>query len=55
MRTSIDTCYKRCIDRYIKNNTNVSNEELNRYKERKKNIYNWYKSLNDFIMKVDKY
>jgi len=54
MRTSIDTCYQRCIDRYKNNNPNASKEELDKYLEKKKKIYNWYKSLNDFILKVDK-
>lgn len=28
-------------------------EELNAYKERKKGMYEWYKKLNEFIIKVD--
>lgn len=54
MRTSIDKCYQRCIDRYKNNNKNASQEELDKYSEKKKAMYQWYKSLNDFILKVDK-
>lgn len=55
MRTSIDKCYERCIDRWkIKNNHNYTEEELQQYKEKKLGIYEWYNSLNEFITKIAK-
>ena len=54
MRTSIDKCYERCIDRWKeKNNYNYSNEELEKYKDKKLGIYKWYKSINILIDHVD--
>ena len=54
MRTSINTCYKRCIDRYLSINKNATEEELKKYKDRKLGIYEWYKLLNEFLIKIDK-
>lgn len=54
MRTSVETCLERVIDRYKKNWPNYTEEELNKYIERKKKIYVWYKYLNQFIEKIDK-
>ena len=53
LRTSINTCYKRCIDRFINNNPNYTYEELNKYKEKKKAIFKWYKYTNSFIERID--
>ncbi len=55
IRTSIDNCYNRTIDRFKKNNNNYTKEELNKFKERKKSIYKWYKYTNIFLEKIDKY
>jgi len=55
MRISIDTCYKRCIERFYKKFPNATDEERERYLEKKKAIYKWYKCLNDFILRVDEY
>ena len=54
IRTSINTCYERCLKRYISNNRGYTEEELNAYKEKKKSIYKWYKQTNDFIRKLIK-
>lgn len=54
IRTCIDTCYERTIERFKKNNTDVNEDELDKYKEKKKAIYKWYKFTNDFLEKVDK-
>lgn len=54
MRTSINNCYKRCINRFRKANPNYTEEELEKYSNKKKEMYEWYKSLNEFIKKVDK-
>ena len=54
IRTCIDNCYNRTIERYKTNNKNYSQEELEKYKDRKKAIYTWYKATNEFIEKIDK-
>lgn len=52
MRTCIDTCYKRCIERYKNNNSSCTEEELSDYMLKKKKIYKWYRGSNEFIKKV---
>ena len=54
IRTSIDTCYNRTISRFKDNNPNYTDEELEKYMERKKAIFKWYKFSNEFIEKIDK-
>lgn len=54
LRTSINTCYNRCIERFKRQNPNYTAEELNTYAERKKKIFIWYKFSNEFILKIDK-
>lgn len=55
MRTSVNTCYKRCIERYKYNNPNISEEEMEKYVLKKKDMFEWYKFLNDFIIRVNNY
>ena len=56
MRTDIDTCYNRTIERWIKHHTDrkiaYTDEEFQKYCERKKGIYKWYKGTNEFIKKI---
>ena len=54
IRTSINTCYERTIERFKLNKKKYTEEELNKYKERKKAIYKWYKYSNDFLEIIDK-
>ena len=54
MRTSINTCYERCIERWKSKNNNYSIEELEQFKNRKLGIFKWYKSLNILIDKIEK-
>lgn len=54
MRTCIDTCYERCIERFKQTKDNYTEEELEKYKEKKKSIFKWYKGTNEFIEKIDK-
>lgn len=54
MRTSVNTCYERCLERYKKNNPEYLDEDFIEYKERKKHMYKWYLELNRFLDKVDK-
>lgn len=57
IRTDIDTCYNRTINRWIKKheekNWTYTDEDLIKYKEKKKGLYTWYKGSNEFIRKID--
>lgn len=55
MRTSIEECYKRVLDRW-KNimNNNYNEDDFNKYANRKLGMFSWYKRLNEFLDKVDK-
>ena len=57
IRTDIDTCYQRTIDRWInkhkERNISYTKEELDNFAARKMGIYKWYKGSNDFIRKID--
>jgi len=55
MRTCVNTCYERCIKRWNDNHPNASDEEMEKYATKKKQIYNWYHSINDFLMKLYHY
>ena len=54
IRTSIEECYKRVINRWKEINKNYTEEELDKYKNKKVRMFEWYKSLNDFIENIDK-
>ena len=54
IRTSIDNYYNRTIERYKTINQNYSRAELEKFKERKRAIYKWYKYLNQFLEKISK-
>lgn len=54
MRTSINKCYERCIERWKSRNINYNLEELEKFKNRKLGIFKWYESLNVFLEKIDK-
>ena len=54
LRTCINTCYKRCIERFNKNNPNATMDELAEYTNRKKGMYKWYHSINNLIDKLDR-
>ena len=53
IRTSIDNCYKRTINRYIDNHPGYTEEELEEYSNHKKALYTWYKYTNDFLLKLE--
>lgn len=55
LRTSAITCYNRCLKRYDERYPDATDEEKQKYAEHKKKIFSWYKNLNDFIVKLDKY
>ena len=55
MRTSIETFYERVLNRWkniMKNN--YTEEEYQKYSEKKKGMFDWYNSLNRFLEEVDK-
>jgi hypothetical protein len=55
LRTDIETCYNRTISRWLNNHKDgYSKDEFEKYKERKKSIFKWYKYTNDFLRKIDK-
>ena len=53
IRTSIEECYKRVVNRWKEISKNYNEEELTRYQNRKLGMYEWYKSLNKFLENVD--
>ena len=52
IRTCIDNCYNRTIERFKTNNPNYTQEELQKYQDKKKAIYKWYKFSNSFLEKI---
>lgn len=52
-RTCIDTCYERCINRWKTLTKNYTNEELEKYSNKKLGMYTWYKSLNKFLQNIE--
>ena len=46
--------YVRVIERFKKSKESYTEEELEKYKEKKKSIYKWYKGTNEFIEKIDR-
>ena len=55
LRTCINTCYNRTIERYKKNNPQASEEEIRKFKEKKKSLFKWYKYSNEFLEKIDEF
>lgn len=53
MRTSVNTCYERCLERYKNKYPNYLEEDFIKYRERKKSMYKWYLGLNEFLKRVD--
>ncbi len=53
IRTSIEECYKRVVNRWKEISKNYNEEELIRYQNRKLGMFEWYKSLNKFLENVD--
>lgn len=52
MRTSIETCYERCINRWKTIKKEYDEEELQKYSNKKLGMFDWYKSLNKFIENI---
>ena len=53
IRTSIDNCYNRCVERWKENNKNYNVVELEKYSNKKSYMFNWYKSLNEFLANIE--
>lgn len=53
MRTSIETCYERVLNRWKNLNKNYTQEEYQQYADKKLNMFRWYHNLNDFITKIN--
>lgn len=54
MRTSINTCYERVLNRWKSTTKEYTEEEFTKYAERKKGMFSWYKGLNRFLEEIDK-
>ena len=54
MRTSIVTCYERVLNRWKSIRKNYTEIEYQKYADRKKGMFAWYKSINKFIANIDK-
>jgi len=53
MRTSIETCYERTLNRW-KSNNEFNQEEYQKFANKKNGMFEWYKSLNNFLKEVDR-
>ena len=53
MRTCIDTCYERTLNRW-KSRNEYNEEEYQKFADRKKGMFKWYKSLNIFLKNIDR-
>lgn len=53
MRTCVDTCFNRCVDRYKNTHKDISSEDLEKYKNKKIGMYSWYHYINEFIYKLE--
>ena len=54
MRTSTETCYNRCLNRWKDKNKNYKEEDFKKYTDKKKNMFKNNKGLNKFIETIDK-
>ena len=53
VRTSIETCYQRCVNRYKERNPDATLEELEKYNNKKKALFEWYRGINSFLEKLN--
>ena len=52
MRTCVNTCYERTLSRW-KSKNKYNEEDFNKFAEKKKGMFVWYKGLNNFLSKID--
>lgn len=55
VRTSIEECYRRCISRYNERYPDVTEEEREKYSNKKKAVFSWYHSINRLLEKIERY
>jgi len=53
MRTSVNTCYDRCLERYKKKFPDYKEDDFINYKERKSHIFKWYLEMNEFLKRIE--
>lgn len=53
VRTSIETCYQRCVNRYKERNPNATLEELEKYNNKKKALFEWYHAINRLLERIE--
>lgn len=53
MRTCINTCYERTLNRW-KSNNKYNEEEYQKFANKKKGMFSWYHSLNTFLENIEK-
>lgn len=54
VRTCINTCFERCVNRYKENHPQATFEDIASYSSRKRKIFIWYHNLNRFIDRIDR-
>ena len=52
MRTSVNTCYERTLNRW-KSNNEFNSEEYQKFANKKKGMFSWYKGINKFLEEID--
>ena len=52
MRTSIETCYERVLNRWKNANQNYTEEEFQKYADKKLGMFKWYHNLNTFLKNI---
>lgn len=53
MRTSVNTCYERCLERFKNKFPGYTEEDFIKYQDKKKHMYKWYLELNEFLKRVE--
>ena len=53
VRTSIEKCYNRCINRFKTNKKDCTKDDIEKYANKKKAMFKWYLFLNKFLEKID--
>ena len=52
MRTSIETCYERVLNRWKNVNQDYTKEEFQKYADKKSGMFKWYHNLNTFLKNI---
>lgn len=54
VRTSIENCYQRCINRYKERYPDASIDEIEKYNNKKKSVFKWYHGINRLLERLEK-